>query len=143
MFETPLMKGNVFYYALYSAFPSSKLLPSLFPGSANISISENCISVSELWPLDREDRDDLDDLVDPPSTAFDPFLRRELFGMAGVSVGGPRFDFCCLREWRELPEESLAGEAEASFLEWRRREFFGLSEVLWVGELVGEPRLLE
>ena len=64
---------------------------------------------------------------------------------------GPRLDFCCLREWRELPEEwrelpeeSRVGDPiEASFFEWRRLECFELSEPLLVGELTGEPRLVE
>lgn len=113
----------------------------LFPDSDTAPRSKNWISDKEFWPFDL---DDLDDFVDPPSV--DPFFLRELFGMAGWSWledSGPSFDFCCRREWRELPEESRAGDPIEPSFERRRRECFELSDPRLVGEFTGEARLVE
>ncbi|PON37710.1 hypothetical protein PanWU01x14_318090 [Parasponia andersonii] len=136
----PHLKSN---FGLYHSLLTCPSHPSLFfnscPVSDSIPRSKYWISVKEFWPID------LDDLVDPPSV--EPFFLQELLGMAGWSEGmesSPRFDFWCRREWRELPDESLAGELEeASTVERRRLECFALSKPRLVGELISERKLLE
>ena len=136
----PLSWEAIWFYSLLTCCPSH---PPLFfnssPDSDSCPISKYWISVKEFWPFD------LDDLVDPPSV--DPFFRRELLGIAGWSgarESDPRFDFSRRREWRELPDESRAGElVPASAVERRRLECFEASEPRLVGELTSEPKLLE